>query len=154
MQTQPQSTAHSAISSSDDDFRLYGVLANAIDLIWSEASPIIEQALAHADSKYSLEDVYGFIQSRDMQLWAIYNNKGLQGITVTQIICYPQEKRLLIVFLAGIDFDKWINLWFPMRDWAKEEGCTACEIFGRPGWERRLKEIGFEKIHTVLKVEI
>lgn len=154
MQTQPQPTEHSIINSSDE-IRLYGVLSHAVDDIWQEALPLIEKALHYSDGKYTTDHILKFLKSRDMQLWVVFNNAGMKGIIVTQIVNYPTEKRLCIVLLAGISFKSWMHsCWYLIKEWAKNEGCVSCEIFGRPGWEKVIKKLGFEKIHTVLKTSL
>jgi hypothetical protein len=131
-----------------------GVRHNQVHLIWKEVEPFIAKALKHADDKYNLRYVKLSLFKRDMQLWVLEKGKEIVGCVVTQICIYPNSKRLLIFALAGEGFDNWQHHFATIKAWAKEEGCESCEIYGRPGWERKLNTMGFEKISTVLKVKL
>jgi hypothetical protein len=137
---------------SSDKCRLYGILFDKIEGLWHEVLPFLERALAYSDGKFKADDVKKMLIERDMQLWLIYNNTGLKGICITQIIEYPQSKRLGIPFIAGTDFKEWKSGWYVIREWALEHGCDSVETQGRDGWERELKPFGFKKIHTALRL--
>lgn len=138
---------------SDNDYKIYGILSQYIDVVWRNAKPFIQNALKYGDNKYTLDSVKKALISRDMQLWLIYLNANIKGIVVTEIIQYPNKKYLTIVLLSGVEFDAWAYHWSTIKEWAIGEGCEAVQVFGRPGWERKLKTLGFEKIHTVLRLD-
>lgn len=144
----------STISLSDEN-RLYGVKSNAIDEVWEYVLPFIENSAAFSDGKYSASDIYENIRNQYMQLWVVFNIKGdVCAAVVTQIISYPQQKRLCIMFCGGLDIHKWLHLIDLIFDFGRAKGCSSIEIYGRPGWEKILKDYGFKKIHTVVKVDL
>ncbi len=137
-----------------NETRLYGVLSHAVDEVWEDVAPLLLEASSYADGKYDLEDVYNFIVHKDMQLWVMFNASGICGATVTQIIKYPRKKVLMLVFIAGEHADSWLNLIDGIKDFAKEHGCESIEGYGRPGWEKLSKPLGFEKIHTIFRLTL
>ncbi len=137
-----------------DDMRLYGVMHHSINNIWQEVSPLLNQAIEYSDGKFSLSDVYHLLRERDMQLWVAYNNSGLKACCVTQIIPYPQKKVMFLVFSAGIDSENWLHFTETLNEFAKEQGCTSSEILGRRGWKKKMKQFGFEEIHTVFRCDL
>jgi hypothetical protein len=137
-----------------DDPKLHGILSSEIDEAWPDVAPIIEKALPYSDGKYELEDIYKGIQSRDLQLWAASREGKATSVMVTKIIQYPKAKTLLMMIYAGEHTDNMTQFLPPIYTWAKKLGCTDVEIYGRAGWERVLKDQGYEKIHTVLRRKI
>jgi hypothetical protein len=133
---------------------LQGVLSSKIDLVWHEIKSMLLEALQYADGKYTVDDIYQKLTSAQMQLWVVYHNHKLCAFCITQIFIYPTEKRLGILFASGRDVYEWIHLNEIIKDFATTKGCSAVEIYGRPGWEKILRPFGYEKIHTVLKVEL
>lgn len=137
-----------------DDIHISGVRHNQIHLVWDDVKPMLEKALKHADNKYDLRYIKLSLNVRDMQLWVLNKDKKTVGCVVTQICTYPLSKRLLIFALAGQGFDNWKHHFKTIKAWARENGCESCEIYGRPGWERKLKPMGFKKISTILKINL
>lgn len=135
-------------------FSVYGVLHHAVDTVWKEAAPIIEKALDRADDKYSLEDIRKFILEKKMSLWVCFENHIMTACVLTQIVCYPQSKRLLIFSMSGVGIENWLKFEHLMKEYAIRENCSYVEVYGRPGWEKMLKNYGYDKIHTVLRAKL
>lgn len=134
---------------------LYGVQTDQVDQIWRFVIPLLEKAFDFADGKYSIDTIYQEIKKQTMQLWVIFDKQyHLKAICITQIIFYPTEKRLAILFMAGFDMEKWLDLIDGLFGFAKQHDCKSIEVYGRPGWEKALKKYGFEKIHTVMRVKL
>lgn len=136
--------------SDDETPRLYGVLADSIDLVWPEVKPLLLNALEYADNKFTADDIYKFLKEREMQLWVVYTNKGMICCCITQIIIFPHHKRLAIPFVSGIEMFKWLHFYETIIDWAKQNNCTCVEGYARPGWEKVLKKYGFKKIYSII----
>lgn len=151
MQTMHKQTELTATYLSDNE--LIGIRHNQAHLLWHEVDPILRRALEYSDNKYSLEHVKKCVEERDMQLWVTFREGHVSTAGVSQIVNYPCEKRLVILFLAG-DSENLFSHWHTISQWGKSQGCESCEIYGRPGWERKLEKIGFKKIHTVLKINL
>ncbi len=136
------------------EMRMYGVLSHYIDKVWFDVAPLLEKAVAYSDGKYHLDDVYAALINRDMQLWVAYDDTGLKVCCVTQILSFPRKRVMLLVFVAGKDSDDWLHLIEKLKEFAKEHQCHTVEFYGRPGWEKTTKDIGFKKIHTIFKLDV
>jgi uncharacterized protein (DUF2126 family) len=135
--------------------RMYGVLSESVDQVWSEVKPLLEEAIKRsADGKYEADDIYTAVKARDMQLWVAFDDKGLCAIEITQIVKYPRKKVLMLFFTAGRQAENWLHLIDELGLFAKEHGCTAIEGYGRPGWEKLSAPLGFKKIHTIFKLPL
>lgn len=130
--------------------QLFGVLSSHIDDIWGSVKGLVSAGLEYSDGKYTVEDVYKSLKSRDMQLWVSFN-EAIEAIGITQINIYPNKKVCVIFLVAGSYMDNWLHFSESIKAWAKERGCQSLECYGRPGWE---KVLGWEKIHTVLRENI
>lgn len=140
--------------SSDNEPRLYGVLSHAIGTVWEEIKPLLIKTLEYADGKYNLDDIYTAIKSRDMQLWVVYDNKGILSFCVTQIIIYPRKKVLSMPFVGGVEMLRWLHLTDIIKDFAREKGCDFAEGYARDGWIKVLKPFGFKKTYTIIKADL
>jgi hypothetical protein len=121
--------------------------------LWIDVENWIYKGLRHADGKYSIEDIFNDIVGGDKQLWVVYNKTEIVGCVVTEIIDYPQEKRLGLFLACGNRFDEWFHLRTDIYCWAKEIGCKVCEFYGRKGWVRKLSPY-FKLEHVCMKEDI
>lgn len=138
----------------EEEVKLLGISYNHIDALWETILPYLIKTLEYCDNKYSIKNIYNCLKNRDMQLWVAHGDEGILSFGITQIINYPTQKRLGLLFIGGKELMKWAHFCEPIKQWAKEQGCTSIECFGRPGWEPLAKKYGFEKIHTVYKINI
>ena len=73
---------------------------------------------------------------------------------VTEIIDYPNSRKLHILFAAG-DYRQMIRQFLPiLRNYAIEHGCDSITTNGRRGFIRRLPKVGFKPTHVVFELEL
>jgi hypothetical protein len=135
--------------SSSGDAKLYPVLSSDIDVVWDGVVPYLEKTLQRADGKFTVDDIYSAIEKRDMQLWVIFD-KQLIAFVITQIIYYPQGKRLAIPFVGGVKMSKWLHVYEQIAAFGRANGCTYAEGFARPGWKKVLAKFGFKKSYEII----
>ena len=121
---------------------------------WLIFLPFIHKVLEHDDGRYTAELIKQRCDSLHYQLWGIYAKDVPIAVVVTEIVCYTSERRLRILFLAGIDFDSFKHCYQPISDWARQLGCTCTEIHGRPGWGRKLKYWNIKPLSSVYKMDL
>lgn len=127
-----------------------GIFSIEIDDVWDEVEPFIVKSLKYTDGKYLPEDIKKCLKDREMQLWV--DGDPIHLAAITQIINYPQQTRLSIMFAGGKGIvHQWERYILPLAEWGRGKGCEKIEIYGRAGWE---KVLPFKKIHTVLAYEI
>lgn len=96
---------------------------------------MVRKALARGNGGFDDQDIFVALEAGDMQLW-----QCSQGIVVTEIRVYPQTKACLIVLCAGADMETWIHNIRIIEWWAKEQGCSVVEAYGRAGWRKWLPD--------------
>jgi hypothetical protein len=130
---------------------IYGVFADDVLSVWDRIAPLLEKAIHYSDGKYNLEKIKEGVLARILQVWVAERTNTITTCMVTEIKNYPTDTRLTVVFYAGESVKEYMHFKEVLYQWAREHGCSSVELYGRPGWERVLKEDNFEKIHTVLR---
>ena len=99
---------------------------------------------------YELEDILARLVARDAQLWIA--GDPVMAAVVTELNQLPRQLVCTVWLCGGENVLKW---WEPMKStiikWAKDNGCSAVEIIGRPGWERLLK---VNRTQVVMRLEL
>jgi hypothetical protein len=129
--------------------RLYGVLSNAIDDVWEEVAPLIDKSLVFAGGKFHIDDIYRFLKNKEMQLWVVYDEKGLCCSAITQIVIYPRKKIFSINFVAGRNYKTWLDHLNILEAFARSNDCDWIEGYCRKGWDKSLPSFGYKKSHTL-----
>jgi hypothetical protein len=77
-----------------------------------------------------------------MQLWILARDGAIVGALVTEILRWPRRTVCRLVLAGAEDGlrDEWLAWRGALEAWARAEGCTAMEIYGRPGWARLVPE--------------
>ena len=135
--------------------KIFAVKSYEIDKVWGKIKPLIYETLRYADGKYTVEKIKGCLNRKEMQLWlAGLNEKDIDAYAITQVVNYPSKCVLLILFAAGKASDNWLHFIEDLKKYAQLQGCSAIEIYGRKGWEKKLKPFGYECIHQVYRLEL
>lgn len=102
----------------------------------------IEAALIHSGDTHDFVHIVDGLIEGKFQFWA-----NSECCVVTEVIDYP-KKRVLHIFLAGGNLQAIRQLESKAVEWAKDIGCSAFTLTGRKGWEKALKNDGWEYAHT------
>ena len=101
-----------------------------------------------------VDDILAFVYSGRMQLWIFHDEPITQvsGFVITEIKDYPRKKVLVMQYCASLTH--MVNDVGPMafkilERYAKDGDCNGMEFFGRPGWMKTAKTLGF-KTQTVV----
>lgn len=127
-----------------------------IDLIWGDIKTFAERCAKYTYNRYTAEDMLEGVKTKDQQLWIAFDDKGVHGFWITEVLVYPQTKTLALHFMGGKDFYDWLPDGFPkLLKFAKEMGCSKMEAYGRPGFEKLWKNYGYKKrlVYYELPVE-
>lgn len=98
------------------------------------------------DDRYTPEEVISGIGSGRFQLF-----RYPQGVVITQI---TSHRRLLVFLISGSELDNWKEeATEDLRAYAMSFGLEAVEAYCRPGLEKMLKGLGWEKEQVVLRLK-
>lgn len=119
---------------------------------WDQVEPLLQRVIARIDSGHSVDDVVTKIQYGDMQLWRVYD---WQALAVTQITALPQHRVLSVVYLAGEELKAWLaELTAVLRHYAQQQSCKYIEAYGRDGWRKPAKPLGFTATFSVMRLKV
>lgn len=117
---------------------------------WPEVSPLVKRVLERSGRCYRVPDVFDFIHRGLWQLWMAENANGVQAIAITSLENYPLRRSCLVRYMVG-DMGAILSGMATVEAWAKAQGCSVIEGYGRKGWERKL---GWKLRHVVLEKEL
>ena len=104
----------------------------------------IKRALKHQDM-YNLTDIKENIRQGRLHIWG-----GKDSVIITHFIEYPRYKALNMLIGAG-DYNELEKMFSSVELFAKQFGCKKIFLGGRKGWLRKIKHLGFKKIHFIEK---
>jgi len=101
-------------------------------------------AVARAEGRVSWERVISDIQEGHSAVWIFENEDRILGVA-SVAVHQSDIKWAEIELLAGDKFDGWIEqLLAEFETWAKANGVQQIVFYGRKGFERALRNLGFE----------
>lgn len=122
---------------------------------WGRLKPFVEKGLARSRGEYTAEDVLIKIAHREMQLWAVFHDEGLQAIVITEILYFPNLKTANLFLAAGQGMAHWGKyLEEVIEPWAKSRGCVELSGFCRAGMAKTLEKRGWTPAYTVMRKAI
>lgn len=107
---------------------------------FTRCSEWLQAALDHnIEETHTLNDICKGVVEGRYQFWPAED-----AAIITEILDYPKARHLH-GFLAGGSLDRIRHMIPSLEDFARQNGCTACTINGRPGWSRALADMGYVK---------
>ena len=127
-----------------------------IPVIWPIVKPMLEAPIKYSHNELCIDDMYDRLIKGEMLLLTINKKSEVVAAITCEKRDFPTGKTILNVTTAG---GSALQDWFEDLDKvmdrvAKEYGCEEIYIVGRPGWVRVLKNVGYEKIHTVVSRKV
>jgi hypothetical protein len=116
---------------------------------FERCKPWLEAALAEAGGTHTIDDIRAGIAARRYHFWP-----GKSSAAITEVFNFPQM-RVFNVFLAGGDLEEILTDMEPdFCSFAEYLGCSQIALIGRPGWEKALKPLGWQRTAVVLSKEL
>jgi len=125
-------------------------------LKWSEIQPYIDRAIEHGIEEQNSFDMFIKAMQGQYECWESVDDFGkTNAYGFARVNKFPKHSQLQIVAAAGEGFDEWGEETFDYaEDYARRIGCKYVTIWGRPGWLRKLRGRGYEKVYDVLAKEV
>jgi len=117
---------------------LAGLTGEGLLQHWSEIEPLISEAMVKtgADADIDTSDILEWCKSGAMQCWVAHEDGEIVAAAVTEILVYPKRKVLGIPYLGARKqtIRGWKKFDKVLREFAKENDCSAWRGGGREGW--------------------
>jgi hypothetical protein len=131
--------------------------------LWPTLEPEITKALEHGIDELTAFDVCRQALDNKIQVWAtIDQDNKIVCTTTTRILPYESTKVLQIITCTGSG-RQWKEFYEQHRaveDFAKANGCSSVQVWGRKGWQRNLQKLTsrsghkYETLYYVFNMEI
>lgn len=120
---------------------------------WFWLEPWANQLADRFPDDWPVEELKGQIKDQVVVPWIIWDSESNEcfGLGLTEIRETWSGKSSLKVFATGKEHEKWVGLITVLEDYARKNGCSKVEIFGRVGWKRSLPDYRQEKFALLTK---
>jgi hypothetical protein len=114
-----------------------------IDGCWGKIESFIEKAAKYTYGRFTTGNIYDLVIDGEYQLWVAFDDTGIKGAVVTNVVTYPQRKLLCMQFCGGVNLKEWKEPMLALlRRFARDIGCDGIESTGRPGWTKIFQNDG------------
>lgn len=123
---------------------------------WDELYHFLGKAVDQSNGELDEVSVKNQVEDGDLLAAAVYDDQKLVAVVAFELLLFTTGKRVMNIQLAGGDS---LDDWFERMDevaqaLAKARDCSEVYIVGRAGWQRKLKQLGYQTVHTVLRKEV
>lgn len=128
------------------EYTFTAVPPGALDVVWSDASPILARAVETSGGRYTMDAVHAALKNGHLALWLVLG-EGAKPVAVvtTRVAQLPTMRTLCMDWLAGEDMKAWLPMvQETLEQYAKHYGCTQMQAYGRRAWGRVLGQHGWE----------
>lgn len=140
-------------------------LLNPQDILkkWHILEPHVESALDHSVGEMTSFDIALLAMIEKAHIWlTVDQNDSIASVIVTRFIEETRRKSMLIQTCGGSveGWDAWTAHHNTLVKFARNNKCSSIQIWGRKGWQRRLRHLtndtghSYEPLYHVYNMEI
>jgi hypothetical protein len=132
------------------------VRAHQVANLWGMCAPWLMQAIGGVDDWGEVETIHTGLTLGRLQMWLVQNaeDNDLLGVIVTEPQQVGRANTLVVRWMGGRRIDDWLSDIGVIERWAQIQGFEAVEIWGRPGWSRRMAPHGYKEDFRVLSKRV
>lgn len=121
---------------------------------WEVALPLMGTFFERVKGRYKPEHVLEALNSAMMQLWIVMQGHTVKAACLTEVMQFPNAKEFRIIMMVGADRELWTHFLSRLEEYARDIGCDKIIGIARPGWERIIDKMGYEKTHVYLEKDL
>jgi hypothetical protein len=100
---------------------------------------------------WTKEALHDCVLGGSLQCWIAGTDGVAELVVFTMVSAYPSGSILRSILLFGRGIDEYLGvLDATFEDFARQMGAKVIQVEGRPGWEPRLKKLGFGRRQIVM----
>lgn len=120
------------------------VISPDVDGRWPSVATYVARAVVHSASPEPVESWRASCRDGRRQLWVITKNECTIGVVITEIYETQRGLTCALPIAAADNLAEAITAVSELIEaWARAEGCVRLEGWGRPGWSRQLRQLGW-----------
>lgn len=127
-----------------NEFRTVLLTPRQVLSYWNSLEGPIEKALAVGVGEMTSFDVCNQAINGHLQVWVtLDSHSDLCCVSVTRVVTYPSTRHLQIVCLTIVKrtASELKGQFHTFERFAKSQGCQSLQVWGRKGWQRKLKSL-------------
>ena len=126
-----------------------------VALRWAEIKPYVDKALEHAIDEHTAHDWFLAVMRGDAEVWEAIVGDKTMSFGIVKVNHFPQHSQLQMVTAAGEGWDEYGPEALEYAEFVAEQiGCKRVTVWGRPGWQKKMKSLGYEHAYTVMSKEV
>jgi hypothetical protein len=126
-----------------------------VDVIWPQAKEMLTRAVDSSLGVYDIDSVYAGLMSGEYVLWVVLDDTDPIAAITTRVCDYPNGRGLALDWIGGERMGEWLPMVQEvMERYAKDNGCTHIEGYGRKAWGRWLQKYGWKPAYIAYRMEL
>lgn len=127
-----------------------------VKAIWGDVVRVMQRTLDTTRGKYSMASLYDGIMADVYVLWVVLDDDAIIAATTSRIVKYSDSQcGMALDWVGGTRMAEWLPLvQHGMTKYARDNGCTHLEGFGRKAWGRWLGKYGWKPEYTAYRMEL
>lgn len=132
---------------------------------WREIEPAIQLAIDRSVGESTTYDYLDWFQDPEYcQCWVVLDDdRNIINVSTSRINTYPTHKSCHVLTCTSVNGGKWDTYrqaHNAIEEFARERGCRRMELYGRPGWKRKIgllagtKNETYKPVYTVYSMEL
>lgn len=123
--------------------------------LWPEIVPLLAPAVAQSNGRIDMGSVFDWLQRDLYLLWVVYPEpSSIRAAFLTRTAQYPRRRMLTVDAAGGSDLAEWVELADrTFRSYARQAELDGVELYGRPGWTRALRNLGWKQSAVLCETE-
>lgn len=129
------------------------VPASRVAEFWPTISKLIQPAIDRSGGRCTAGQILDLAQGDKATVWLMVDRetKKIEAAAVSEMRSYPTTPRLHVMLVGGTRMNEWLSdIVAQLKAFGKHNGAKQIEVYGRTGWERELKKVGFVKRRVCL----
>lgn len=124
--------------------------------IWDEVVGVLQRSVATSRGKYDMQSLYDGIMADIYVLWVVLDDDKIIAAITSRLINYSDTQRgMALDWIGGTRMTEWLPLVHrAMNKYARDNGCTHLEGFGRKAWGRVLASYGWKPEYIAYRMEL
>ncbi len=129
-----------------------------VSKVWGKASGYLESATTLARLRHDVVDLFEACVSGKQLLWLVFdedNDNDVVGALTTNVVVYPRYSALGVPYMGGVGVTRYRDLVInTLSKFARDNGLTVLEGYGRDGWVKFGSKYGVKKAYTVFEIDL
>lgn len=113
-----------------------------VNEMWPHVVGMIQKAVDKCGD-WTVESIKEALDQDRMLLWLTWDGARVRAVATTGLEIVPRGKVCKAIACAGDD-PSWSERLAPIEQYARDQGCVAMRVQGRPGWSRVLRDYEIE----------